>query len=73
MKSVNQNLRHVEKVENDLVRKENKLEKDIKEKEEKERKEKEEKLKHASDSTSTESWGESGSTHEIAMKPLTIH
>ena len=56
MRSVNQNLRHVEKVENDLVRKENKIEKDIKdkdskEKKEKDEKEKQEKLNHNSEST----------------------
>jgi len=52
MRSVNSNLRHVEKVENDLVKKENKLEKDIKDKEEREKKEKEEKLKHSTTDSS---------------------
>lgn len=72
MRSVNQNLRHVEKVENDLVKKENKIEKDIKEKEEKEKKEKEElKKKHEN---GDENWGEPGSNeHKIEMKPLVIH
>jgi len=62
MKNVNKELKHVEKVENDLVKKENKLEKNI---EEKEKKEKE----------SKGSWGDDGmgETHEISMKPLKVH
>lgn len=87
MRSVNQNLRHVEKVENDLVRKENKIEKDIRDKEVRDRKEKEEERKKKEEEErkkrdehidinqhkGEDNWGENDGSHEIHMQPLTIH
>lgn len=64
MRSVSKNVANVQKIENDLVKKENKLEKDIKDKEERDKKEKEEEKKKKEEDEKNHkengSWGESG-------------
>ena len=82
MQQIDKNFSNVKKVEQDLIKKENKLEKEIKDNEERQKKEKEEAAKKKSEGSQTNGldanggeWGESGNgeSHEIAMKPLVIH